>query len=216
MDKPQFREWFRYHCARFTGIRHWLDKITKGIEAPSEEDVLKAWRGVLREVDLEAAKAASNAMLAGTVEEPKGFDRHPAAIRRACGGRADKREMPGDRMRYDADGNQTFECLTCRDTGWVRCWHPDTVAEIARDGFVNKRLYTCVYRCTCHAGDLRFQYRDSPRFDANRALPSNGVLHDREEQQRLLDWLAKREPVRPAHYETLFDETVESQAEMEF
>src|ERR1035437_4114637 len=110
MTRDEFKEWFRHHSARFTGIRVWLDKMTKGADAPSEAEVLRAWYGTLCHVDLDAAKKASDAMHAGDgeVEEPTGYDRHPRAIRKACG--TARRQSSDNAPRYDADGNQMFEC----------------------------------------------------------------------------------------------------------
>jgi hypothetical protein len=178
---------------------------------------MRSWHGVLRNVDLAAAKEASHKMHAGEIDEPKGFDRHPAAIRNACGV---GRSRDADKPRYDVDGNQTFACLTCMDTGAVLCWHPYTVQSVARSGQCVMPMYTCVFPCTCHAGDARERaFGKTPRFDAKRAFPIGaGGVNSAEEQAGLLEWLRTREPVRPENYEPAFDAPVSSggQTEMEW
>ena len=202
--------WLPGHIARFTGIRDWLAKVTRGSEAPSYEAILRGWYRVLQDVDLAAAVRASEAMHRGEIEEPKGFDRHPKEIRSAAGISSRSSKAPWLDVRHDAAGNQTFACLLCQDWGWVECWHPATVAAIARDGLPKDRLlqpiYACVFRCTCRAGDCRPQIGESPRYNPKLALKLTGDTSSPEEQQRLLDWIAQRTPARPDNYEPAFEE----------
>ncbi|MFA5056542.1 MAG: hypothetical protein WC485_00380 [Opitutaceae bacterium] len=180
-----------------------MAKLEASHDGPATRNVMKSWYGVLRNVDLAAAKAASHQMHAGEIEEPKGFDRHPAAIRRACG--VARRQRDSETPRYDADGNQMFVCLTCFDDGWVRCWHPASVAEVAANGITAKPLYAAVFPCKCRAGDVWARcFPLSPRFDAKMAMPLVGCASDRDNQQRLAEWIAGREPVRPENYEPAF------------
>ncbi len=110
--------WFPAHKAAFTGIQEFFRKQTTGTEAPSYDAVLKGWYLVLRDVDLDVALDATIAMKRGDIEEPVGYDRHPGAIRKAAGVSHQKRQLPWNDKRYDADGNQTFSCLVCMDDGW--------------------------------------------------------------------------------------------------
>lgn len=213
MTPEEFTEWFAYHTARFTGIRQWLDKSTKGAGSPSVAEIQRGWYGTMRNLDLDNAKAASDRMHAGDIEEPKGYDRHPAAIRRACAG---LRKIGVIEPRYDPDGNETFACLTCMDTGMVFIWHPKTVMQVARDGFGTEPLYSCAVACTCKSGDAKAG-RGAPRYDGQRycKLPVGGV-NWQENQDALMQWIATHHPTRPANYEPAFDEPSGSQSEMEF
>jgi len=204
MTWDEFRnDWYPEHVACFTGIPAWMAKLEKASDGPATRDVMKRWYGVLRDVELDDAKRASHRMHAGEFDEPKGFDRHPAAIRKACG--VSRRNAEANKPRYDADGNRTYACLLCLDDGLVRCWHPATVADAAKTGSVPFPAYSCVLRCTCNAGDQQPQIGQSPRFDSKQALPFSGCVSDRKEQQRLLDWIANREPIRPENFEPDFE-----------
>ena len=191
--------WFPEHSAYFTGIRAWLDRTTKGSDAPTHDQIIRGWYGVLRDVDLEAAKAASQRMHAGEIEEPKGFDRHPAAIRRACGV-SRRSSLIGP--RYDADGNQTYACPNCRDEGWELCWSP-TSMRAARDGTLGKvgTIYSEAVVCHCPAGNTHARGKDWPRFDPKKRLPIlMGTWHEGD-RERLTEFMSK---MRPANYEPAF------------
>lgn len=201
MTWDEFRgEWLPAHCAAFTGIRTWLSRTTKGADAPSETQVLKGWYGVLREVDLEAALAASQRMHAGEVEEPKGFDRHPAAIRRACGV---SRRSAAVGPRFDADGNQTYACRDCCDEGWIRCWHPVSI-KAAREERLGQpgTIYSNAVVCHCPAGNRHDGRREYPRFDRKRCLPLIDNC-DAKDQERLIDFV---EGLKPTNYDPAFAE----------
>lgn len=207
MTRDDFQEWYRFVSECFTGIEPWLSRIVKtGENPPTRKAILHKWFLALEEVSLEGAKAATTRIHAGEIEEPKGFDRFPAAVRRAAGVSRHSHKYPWDEVRHTSDGSQTYACLLCRDSGYVRCWHPKTVALVAWKGLSPhgiryQPLYSCAIRCTCHAGNLRPQVGEAPRFDSKHALPLDGNVSDRTEQQKLVDWLANHEPIRPANYE---------------
>lgn len=187
------------HCAAFTGIRAWLAKTTKGADAPSEAQVLKGWYGVLRDVDLEAALAASHRMHSGEIEEPKGFDRHPAAIRRACGV---SRRSSSVGLRFDSDGNQTYACPVCQDSGWVYCWSAVSM-KAARDGTFGQHftVYATAVVCHCPAGRTHDRRNEWPRFDPKRMLSILVATWDEDDRERLMEFVGK---LRPANYEPAF------------
>ena len=193
-------DWFPAHCAAFTGIRAWLAKISRGDGAPTEAQIVKGWYNVLREVDLEAANAATARMHAGDIEEPKGFDRHPAAIRRACGVQRQRRDTE---PRFDADGNQMFSCRDCLDSGYVLCWHP-TSMKAMRDGtFGNPyTVYSAYVVCHCPAGNQHDGRREFPRFDCKRHLPIQVATWHEDDRARLAEFVGN---MRPAGYERAFD-----------
>lgn len=218
MTKDEFRDWFRYHCARFTGIRSWLAKVTTGVDAPSEAEILRGWYGVLRNVELVAAKNASDLMLGGEVEEPRGFDRHPAAIRRAAGLSQAGSGGSRNRTRYDSDGNQTYSCLVCFDSGHVICWHP-TSMKAAKGGSLGNRftLYSIAVVCSCSAGQEKNHRSGFPVFNSQFWLPlvraEDGKvvvcdMSNESEQARLSEWMANYEPAKPENYEAEFAEFV--------
>jgi len=210
MTWDEFRQqWYPEHCACFTGIPAWMAKLEKSPDGPATRDILKSWYGVLRDVELREAVRASHRMHSGEIDEPCGFDRHPAAIRNAAG---IQREISRPKPIYDADGNQTYACPICFDGGMVHVWHPATVAEIARRGITdsirNRSLYDCALPCTCKMGDnYARSFPRSPRYDPKRAcIIGIGGVSDRDEQTRLLEWIETHKPFQPANYENAFAE----------
>lgn len=198
MTRDEFFGWFEHHTACFPGVETWLDKVTSaGDNPPLRSKVLAVWGSILAEVDLDAAKRASLRMAAGEIEEPKGYDRHPGAIRKECGiSRRDRdRQRPWERERY-VDGQRVYCCATCRDTGLVRVWSAESMAA-AKGGTLGEplTLYAAYCACTCAAGDWRWRNGGSDneklaRFNAERWLPCGMVLSEQAEQDRLHDWLA--------------------------
>ncbi len=206
MTRDEFADWLRVHCACFTGLPLWLDKVTHGQNAPTREAILGQWYGILRDVDLADAQAASRRMHAGTIEEPKGFDRHPAAIRAAC---QTVRRLDPRAPRYDAHGNRTYACLQCEDDGRVLILHPETVSAVEAKGFDAARPFcTAVVFCTCAVGDAMSRgLRNVQRYDPNRHCKLDfPVMMDSKLQAALSAWLARRKSARPANYEPAFDE----------
>lgn len=218
MTWDEFRkQWYPEHVACFTGIPAWMSKLEQSNDGPASRDVMKGWYKALRDVDLDAAIAASHKMHAGEIEEPKGFDRHPAAIRKACG--LSRSKIEAAKPRYDENGNRLYKCLTCFDDGLVFCWHPASVAQIAKKGFEpHKFYYTCVLPCTCKSGDAKMKgLSDCPRFDPRRAMPIGvGGTTSESEQKKLLNWLSTREPIKPENHEGAFDEFSTTQSTMGF
>ena len=185
MTKFEFLDWFAYHCSRFTGMQPWLDK------QPNEIEVMRAAYGVLRNVSLDAAKAASDQMHGGDPDTlPKGYDRHPAAIAAIA-----RRNRPASRPTYH-DGQQTVSCRDCGDYGFVHCWHPASLKKLAAGETANLGG-ACVVPCHCAAGDGRVLSENRQkvsRFDAarwcrldwlNGSMPSQSE----PEQQAALAWL---------------------------
>lgn len=215
MTRDEFQKWFRHHCSRFTGIRAWLDKTTRGVGAPDEAEILRAWYGTLCKVELTAAKAASDSMHSGEVDEPKGFDRHPAAIRKAAGTLGGASDGPLDRVRYDNDGNRTYGCLVCLDDGWVICWHPVSMkaAKAERLGELFT-LYTTAVCCDCSAGQERNRGGNSVTYNPqtwlllHRTEDGKQVIEcvsEKAEQDRLVEWMSNYKSPQPENHEAAFD-----------
>lgn len=77
MNVAEFKEWFDYHVTAFTGVEAWFNK-----QGAARAAAIKSrWADILKLVDLKLARMATDKMFSGEIEEPKGFDRHPAAVR---------------------------------------------------------------------------------------------------------------------------------------
>ena len=221
MIQIEFDEWLRYTQECFTGIEPWLSRITKmGENPPTRKGVLHKWFLALQDVSLSAAKDATAKIHRGEIEEPKGFDRLPAAIRKASGVTKKHFERSWDHDRYDADGNQTYSCLTCFDQGWVFCWHPVSMKAVTSGNLGEPfTLYSVVVFCNCEAGRDRGYRQEGSRFDSRFWLPLYrvegghqivGDMSSPTEQHRLIDWMISRrggsiEPVAAGQSE-LFSE----------
>ncbi len=207
MTQDEFKEWLAYAKECFTGIEPWLSRIVRrGDKPPTRNGVLFKWFLAMQDVALSAAKDATAKIHRGEIEEPKCYDRLPAAIRKAAGAIAEKREMPWDRQHYDADGNRTYLCLNCWDVGLVVCWHPVSM-KAAVDGSLGQHftLYRVAVPCTCEAGRARAPTWKGPRFDPKAWLRLDriengkmvlGFIADKSEQRRLTEWMASRNASR--------------------
>ncbi len=185
MTPGEFKTWFRYHASRFTGVAKWLGafpKTTTG-EQPTQSDVLGAWRDALSRTELDDARRATDLMHSGKEAEPRGFDRHPAAIRMIAMRLQAALPSPVSRPKR-IDGKETFDCPQCRDDGRVSIWHhvsvaaavesvrptpvPDGAQPHPKLGEPNTVHSETVY-CTCKLGDMMAP-KGAIRFDAGRHL----------------------------------------------
>jgi len=195
MTHDEFFQWLKTHRSGFTGLNIWLNRLPDPGEEndgePNRRDVLQQWYRALRDVELTHANSASEAMFAGTLPEPKGYDRHPAAIRAYALGLHD--QACRSRGSYAAprrvEGHDAYRCLHCEDDGWRRCWHPATVRKIIETGEFTPPLYACVAACGCEAG-AAVLHAGNATFDGNKfcELPRGGMI-DPDAQAALLEWI---------------------------
>lgn len=71
------------------------------------------------------------------------------------------------RLRAATNGQETYACLRCRDSGLVTIYHPRTLALARRGELVPGRVYTAAAACTCEAGR---RYPWLLRYDPARDL----------------------------------------------
>jgi hypothetical protein len=215
VNLAEFDQWFKYHRAHFPAVDSMIAKAAEGPEPLTRREIKAAWAKTLASCSLEDARAATDHMHSGVDGEAGWPDRHPSVVLAFC------RKKHAARRQATAvyrDGERAVVCRQCEDCGMVFCWHPDSVARVAKTGQFAMPLYTCAFPCTCDAGDMWTKsFPKSPRFDSRCAFPVGiGGVNDKREQAALLDWLENREPVRPANYEPAFCEFSEAQTKMEF
>lgn len=177
IDYQKFLERFQ---ARFAETATWL--------ASQPVEVHRAWADAFRDVDAVAAIRVMDAIFRGDVEQPKYFSGWPALIRKLSFS-GDFRQRAIDRPDYGApkmvNGDWTFRCLDCRDTGSVICWHPKTMHALEKVfGTENEnhfwepgKKYTCAVRCSCEIGQDRFRWMEMI-YD-----PKRWVLYDGNQEQ---------------------------------
>jgi len=184
MNADDFKTWLGHHRAAFVGLSEWFKRLPKEpTEDPTEPivaEVLQAWRNILRDVELEDAIAATDAMARGDEPTPDFASDHPRAVRRIAHGLGRLRAAQ-TRLRGLSPRETTVRCLTCMDSGTVRIWHARSI-RAALEGSVGVAgtLYSCAVACTCPAGDtmartisaIRGGDPSRWRFDANAMLPA--------------------------------------------
>ncbi|MEE9185237.1 MAG: hypothetical protein V3U39_12300 [Acidimicrobiia bacterium] len=200
MTRDQFDDWLDKHVAHFPGVSTWLGKFAQ----PQSDAVLAVWFEHLKACELADCLEATTALFDQAGRAPH-YERHPQAIRGIIREKdaARAREEPPRRF---VDGEQLFECLLCHDDGWVRCWHPKTVAAAA-DGTLGDpfTVYTCVVPCSCQAGERFIRSGHAtylPRYNPERwALVGDGpcpLSQTRDECWALIEALREKGPAQPA------------------
>ncbi|MBN2579131.1 MAG: hypothetical protein JXB10_09085 [Pirellulales bacterium] len=149
MTHEEFQEWLVFHKSCFTGIDAWLEKVIRGENAPSLKAILGRWFDVLKDVPLRDAKNATMKIHSGEAAEPKGYDRHPSAVRAIAGKNRPRRcaELPPRIV----DGEYAYRCPWCEDEGWRFIAHPDSLRD-AREGKLEV-IVEAMVACICKAGD---------------------------------------------------------------
>lgn len=197
MTPSEFEQWFRYHRSHFPAVDTMIDKVATGPEPLTRKEIKLAWEKTLRSCRLDDAKEATDALHA---ESDAGWpDTHPAKIAALC-----RKAQAGRRQAVSVyhDGQQAVLCQTCGDTGWVQCWHPGTLQKAKVGDLSLKR--TCVYPCTCAAGDTRVKvFPECPRYDVLKMCAVLGG-NEEAENKNILDWLAAYRKPRPKNYEPSF------------
>jgi hypothetical protein len=57
-------------------------------------------------------------------------------------------------MPVDRENEPRLRCLTCKDRGHLRVWHPDSMAFAKRGELTPRRCYSIAIRCFCERGEL--------------------------------------------------------------
>jgi hypothetical protein len=162
MTPEEFQTWFAHHQAAFPGVAAWFKKIPAEIRP----DTIGLWRLTLQRLELDAALKATDTMLADS-DRPRFYEEHPAAMLL----RAKRDKLPATfKHRIFIDGEETYSCLECKDSGVVICWHSVAIRYFRDHGtFAGCGVRTCAKACTCATGD---EYaRAYGRFSAKQWLP---------------------------------------------
>ena len=206
MTEPELQDWIRHHGACYPGMLKFLEKLPmKASSTTTESDlvllrpaVLKQWYCTLRDVDLDKAKAASDAMHKGDIEEPRGWDRHPTAIRKHAIQNQDAKSY----QPFRVDGERTYRCAACQDEGWIFCWHPATVAKVRKSAEFKQPLYDCVAPCTCERGEFRKRcFADAMVYHPDRLCELKSGTSDEADRENLLEWITAHPPGVPQYDE---------------
>ncbi len=145
MNAPDVIHWLNYHSAVFDDFGNWYASL----QDDARETLTITWQRQLQRIDLDAAKAATDAMVAGDIKKPFHASDTLAAIM------PEARRQKTFRLKSipAVVKEQRFSCLTCRDTGWAVCWSPVSMRAV-RDGTFGKpfTLDSAAVCCDCGLG----------------------------------------------------------------
>jgi hypothetical protein len=220
MNNGDFRSWLIYHAEAFPD---WWVKV--GNAAP---DTLASWRGVLVGITLEAARQATDDMLAGRIKRPFAPEEHITAIRSRASAIVSA-TMPVRDTRVNA-----HRCPLCCDSGLVSVLSRQTVeraqageygpylrwCETGRIGRPPARLkwYTCAMWCGCSIGERqRDLVADAGRSDSRQASWAAMPVYDVDRDVRVTDdaaeMIRRAMEVKPRNHVSDFDRFNELQRE---
>ncbi len=195
MTRDEFDDWYDKHAAHFPGLLTWMGKFSKDRQAA----ISGVWFEHLKACEQADCLEATTALFEQAGRAPV-YERHPQAIRGIIRDKESARATEDRQPRY-VDGEQVFECLLCEDGGWVRCWHPKTVAATAAGTLGEPfTVYTCAVPCNCQTGD-RFARRHGRYSPERWALAGEGpcpLSQTRDECWALIEALREKGPAQPA------------------
>ncbi len=198
MTSEEFSDWMAYHQAAFPGVAKWMRDNTPK-DATTEERPVYHWRWALSDVDVLDAKLATDAMLSGDLDEPRGYSSHPRVIRKWCRvERYTAKHHTESTQRTTIDGETVYDCPQCLDIGTVPVVHPKVHQQVYREvPYGELRWATAVVACSCDAGDKWRQPCSIPGGRVRHALPTfddyrmygvDGMLTD-ESKAAFWNWL---------------------------
>lgn len=169
-------DWIRYHSDAFPSVGDWIGK---------HPETVKFWGKAFDGVDLRDAKAATDEMASGKLDEPKGYSSHPRVISKRA------RELAFARGGQQViDGQRVFGCGLCADSGYVPVVDPVH--------YRNGTFRACYVICTCGTGDQRAHARpigngkprQTPRYDRSKMFALDPELTDAQLRVDFAAWLS--------------------------
>lgn len=134
MNGKDYLEWWNYHIAVLPSIGKWFDGLDDA------EPIHNSWMAALATTSLKDACAATDAIVAGTIERP--YPEETAAVVRLF---AAELALSRRTVEPEPDGDGR-ECGLCRSTGHVTIWHP----------LIAKGVYTGANAFRAPGGELFF------------------------------------------------------------
>lgn len=211
MTDSEYHAWEKYHFAALPSVGAWIT---------ARPDTRPHWLRALASLDLEDAKAATDAMLADTSGEyERVFDNTPQVIRKLATGFAKRRRAAAsfDKLVTD-EGQLSYRCTACYDTGWVTVLTEPGVMFVRSWGdheppskwIAMLNAYSNCVRCNC---------MNRPAAVAKRGehlgftySPDNHCRHSGLDWKTMADWVRRKDRVAVASTEDsceqdLFDDT---------
>lgn len=143
MNKLEFQDLLAELCATFPAIARQFDAAKD-----KRTSLALTWHGVLEHCQASDAKAAVQRIVAGQEQEPAKYSEHkwPAHLAGICRRLASERRP----KRQYAEGEPTYRCLICKDSGIVTIYARDCVLQAERGEFDASRVpQESVVLCDC-------------------------------------------------------------------
>lgn len=191
MIPSEFERWFNALCARFPDTAAWYAKLPETsteVGTPTREAVIQAWCDVLRDVDLRDGLTAIERVFAGDEDEPKTPQSWPKVIRRLAF--EIRRKRPKAKRRV-IDGQETYECPICEDTGSVAVYTKATIERFRAGVLVRGSRRTAdnapgieqaTVPCGCPRGGRNWMIKEmnAASYDDRHMCAMTVVMADRQ------------------------------------
>jgi len=152
MDRDEFNSWLERHQTAFPALSDWLGSL------PSAKATLEIWFDSMRFLDAQAALAATGRMVSGVDpfvafanwhDTPRFVAEHCTDIKRQS---APRKSFTFSRV----DGQVTYSCRECLDTGVVEVFHGRCVKEVREGTWRHNWAISAATVCTCRIGTTRY------------------------------------------------------------
>jgi len=192
MTTNDFDSWLNYHSAAFPSVGDWIKK---------HPETVRFWEMAMAEASVQDAKAATDEMVSGVLDEPKGYGQHPRVIAR----RARELALARKSSLRVVNGQPVFSCSLCHDEGYVPVVDPVH--------YRNGTFRPCYVFCTCSAGDSRAsrrptgggKRRETPRYDRRRMFALDPEKTGSELKVEFRAWLSGGRVTELPGYESGFE-----------
>jgi hypothetical protein len=153
MEKPEFNEWLQKHQKAYPALADWFSAL------PDQKGTLSIWFDAMRWLEKAHADEATMRMIRGVEPLVKFTNWHDTPRFVADHAEAIKRESrPRKRFTLPhVDGEPTFACGECCDSGIVDVFHGADVKAVMKQRFNGDLLHRSARACTCDAANKRYR-----------------------------------------------------------
>lgn len=153
MEKHEFNEWLAKHQKAYPALVDWFAAL------PDQKGTLAIWFDVFKFIDKAHADAATMRMIRGVEplvrftnwhDTPRFVAEHAECLKR------ESRSRKAFSLPY-VDGEQTYKCRECFDTGIIDVFHGRDVTAIRKGRFNGDLVHRAARACTCEVAASRYR-----------------------------------------------------------
>lgn len=154
MDKDEFKAWMGRHQTAFPALSDWLASLPDAAKG-----TLELWFDAMAALDAGAAREATSRMVAGKepLVEFANWHDTPRFVAKHCA----ELKLEASTRRASAmrrvDGEPTFRCRECWDTGIVEIFYSKDVRDVRAGTFDRAFVYRTATACTCEAAQQQYR-----------------------------------------------------------